>query len=217
MAGSSSEGRASRTPSVGTKISDEEYARLEASAATAIATESAQDLAELAAEYRELHRPANPTERFLVDTLIHNEWRLRRLRRVEADLWLTAATQHRATNPDPAASPSLGDAFADSAAVFERLERIVNSCERNRCRALKELQAAQAQSKLTPQPEESTTTSASSGLFRNSPETHANPSPPEPAARPSFDEIADAVDAAEIKFRETGKWPRNMAELLQKT
>ena len=33
MAGSSSEGRTSRTRSVGTKISDEEYARLEASAA----------------------------------------------------------------------------------------------------------------------------------------------------------------------------------------
>jgi hypothetical protein len=33
MAGSSSEGRTSRTRSVGTKITDEEYARLEASAA----------------------------------------------------------------------------------------------------------------------------------------------------------------------------------------
>jgi hypothetical protein len=179
--------------------------------------ESAEDLAELAAEYRELHRPANPTERFLVDTLIHNEWRLRRLRKVEADLWLTAATQHRATNPDHAGSPSLGDAFAGSAAVFERLERIVNSCERNRRRALKELQASQAESKITPQPQESTATSESSGLFRNSPETPANPPPAEPAARPSFDDIADAVDAAEIKFRSTGIWPRTFAELLQKT
>jgi hypothetical protein len=48
-------------------------------------SESAEDLAELATEYHELHSPANPEERFLVDTLVNNEWRLRRLRLVEAD------------------------------------------------------------------------------------------------------------------------------------
>src|SRR5579862_7483430 len=49
--------------------------------------EKAEDLADLAAEYHEQYNPANPRERFLVDTLVHNEWRLRRLRRVEAELW----------------------------------------------------------------------------------------------------------------------------------
>ena len=49
--------------------------------------EKAEDLAELAAEYHQHHNPTNPNQRFLVDTLINNEWRLRRLRRVEAELW----------------------------------------------------------------------------------------------------------------------------------
>src|ERR1700678_4845196 len=53
-------------------------------------TESADDLALLAAEYHELHAPANAGERFLVDTMINNEWRLRRLRCVEAELWYAA-------------------------------------------------------------------------------------------------------------------------------
>jgi hypothetical protein len=49
--------------------------------------EKAEDLAELAAEYHDHHSPADPNQRFLVDTLVHNEWRLRRMRRVEAELW----------------------------------------------------------------------------------------------------------------------------------
>ena len=52
--------------------------------------ESAEDLAELAAEYHEHHNPADSDQRFLVDTLVHNEWRIRRIRRVEAELWQTA-------------------------------------------------------------------------------------------------------------------------------
>jgi hypothetical protein len=43
-------------------------------------SESAEDLAQLAAEYHELYISANVDERYLVDTLINNEWRLRRLR-----------------------------------------------------------------------------------------------------------------------------------------
>ena len=60
-------------------------------------TESAADLAELAAEYHDLHQPANAGERFLVDTLVNNEWRLRRMRCVEADLWVVA---HNTPNVD---------------------------------------------------------------------------------------------------------------------
>ena len=52
--------------------------------------ETAEDLAELSAEYHEHHSPADSKQRFLVDSLVHNEWRLRRTRRVEAELWQTA-------------------------------------------------------------------------------------------------------------------------------
>jgi hypothetical protein len=49
-----------------------------------------EDLAELSAEYHELYSPADSKQRFLVDTLVHHEWRIRRIRRVEAALWQTA-------------------------------------------------------------------------------------------------------------------------------
>src|ERR1700721_2849347 len=51
--------------------------------------EKPEDLAELADEYHELYIPADGKERFLVGTLVNNEWRLRRMRRVEAELWNT--------------------------------------------------------------------------------------------------------------------------------
>jgi hypothetical protein len=44
---------------------------------------------DLADEYRAVH-PTDAKQRFLVDNLVNNEWRLRRMRRVEAELWQTA-------------------------------------------------------------------------------------------------------------------------------
>jgi hypothetical protein len=64
--------------------------------------ETAEDLAELSAEYHEHHAPADTDERLLVDTLIHNEWRLRRMRRVEAVLWEHANIR----KPKPAIRPT---------------------------------------------------------------------------------------------------------------
>src|SRR5580658_10476281 len=103
--------------------------------------EKAEDLAELAAEYHEHHSPADSDQRFLVDTLVNNEWRLRRLRRVEAELWEHATNAFLAENIEAAACSS-GDAFATAAPTFESLQRIANSCERAYHRALKELQLA---------------------------------------------------------------------------
>src|SRR5580692_2522636 len=53
--------------------------------------ETPEDLAELTAEYHELCSPADSKERFLVDTLVHHEWRLRRMRRAKAGLWERAS------------------------------------------------------------------------------------------------------------------------------
>jgi hypothetical protein len=101
--------------------------------------ETAEDLAELAAEYHEHHKPADPDQRLLVDTLIANEWRLRRMRRVEAALWEQAANRFFTEHPESEACNS-ADAFATNSGSFERLQRMVNGCERNYHRALKELQ-----------------------------------------------------------------------------
>jgi hypothetical protein len=147
--------------------------------------ESAEDLAELAAEYHELHSPANPEERFLVDTLVNNEWRLRRLRVVEADLWQSAVDAYLEKHTETE-SATTGQSFIACGPAFERLQRIVNSCERHYHRARKELQtvqvarandlaASESESDAADpldrhtQPAQSTATSASSGSFyRNS-------------------------------------------------
>ena len=154
--------------------------------------ETAEDLAELTAEYREQHNPANATERELVDTLVHNEWRLRRMRRVEAVLWEHAANSYLTQHPDEDACNS-ADAFVANSAQFERLQRIVNACERNYHRALKEL-VARAHGLRTSQPapaptaaqasqpEESKPAPAPAIPFRQTPQPEAeedavNPSP----------------------------------------
>jgi hypothetical protein len=166
--------------------------------------ESAEDLAQLAAEYHQLHSPANAEERFLVDTLVNNEWRLRRLRRVEAELWLTARNQSQAENPDGAAALTAADAFAHSGPVFERLQRIVNSCQRNFNRASQEL-AAIAQAKLEAQAEQSTTTSASSASFHNQ--------PPAPPQKPPY---VPPYTPAEMKERAQKLWEKLVAEEKQR-
>jgi hypothetical protein len=148
--------------------------------------ESAEDLAELAAEYHELHSPADVNERFLVDTLVNNEWRLRRLRVVEADLWQSAVDAYL-ENHTETESATTGQAFVTCGPAFERLQRIVNSCQRHYKNALKELQAlaaarhaqssAAAEAAPTPQPEEPKTTSESWASLRTNSQI-AVPAPP---------------------------------------
>jgi hypothetical protein len=166
--------------------------------------ESAEDLAELAAEYHELHNPADADRRFLVDTLVSNEWRIRRLRRVEAELWDTATNIFMAANTEPPACSS-GDAFATAAPTFERLQRVVNSCERAYHRAMNQLKVGQAlppakpgplpqeagpspapapTAPQPPQPEQSTPTSAKLGSFRQNPKTPPPAAPKTPDAPP---------------------------------
>jgi hypothetical protein len=99
-----------------------------------ISGETAEDLAQITAEFSEKFRPADATERFLVETLIHNEWRLRRMRRVEAAVWEQALGKHAALD---ARSP--GQALPTAVAALDRLQRIIDSCQRNYHRALKEL------------------------------------------------------------------------------
>jgi hypothetical protein len=161
--------------------------------------ESAEDLADLAAEYHGQYSPANPKERFLVDTLVNNEWRLRRLRRVEAELWEHATNTFLAANSEAPACSS-GDAFASASPTFERLQRVVNSCERTYHRALKKLvarghalrtpqaEAEPAAEPPAPQPEQSKPSSASSASFRPNPKTP-------PSAPPSASPAAPASPA----------------------
>jgi hypothetical protein len=175
--------------------------------------ESAEDLAELAAEYHQHHSPADPDQRFLVDTLINSEWRIRRTRRVEAELWDHATTTFLAEHTEAPACSS-GDAFATASPTFERLQRIANSCDRTYHRAHKELQRLKAKvgqalpptnpgsppqqpdpepapaATDAPQPEQSKPTSANLASFRQNPKS---PTPPPPVPAPDAPPVATAA------------------------
>ena len=148
--------------------------------------ETPEALAELTAEYQERHTPSNPAEHLLVETLVHSEWRLRRMRRVEANLWESANFACRVNKlihdlPVPEHCSS-GECFLTDSPTFERLQRVVNSCERDYRIAMKDLVARAHLLKMglrAPQPEDSTTSSAKLAPLRQSPE----PAPPSaPAA-----------------------------------
>ncbi len=180
--------------------------------------ETGEDLAHLAAEYHEQFQPSTPAMRFLVDTIVDNEWRLRRFRRVEAELWneqgeslLTSKARRRQNDLDPedgatvTVNVSAAETFLAAEKSLLHLQRMVNSCERNLHRALKELQRLQAAQfdavekageaaaeaiTPAPQPKQSTPTSIFSRNEPNSPKVPpqfrpANP-PSGPPAKPDL-------------------------------
>ena len=96
-------------------------------------------------EYYARWLPANADECLLVDSLIHANWQLRRLRRVQAQLWqheLHEAAQSR-FNPLDDHGP-LGDVYGRSLDKFTRLQRHLESTERSYHRASKELHRLKA-------------------------------------------------------------------------
>jgi len=132
--------------------------------------EDAAELEALAANYEKQFQPADPLERFLVDSLINAEWQLRRLRKVEASLW-----EREISN---AADPL---AIFDSPA-FNRLQRRIDAAERSYHRVLKELHRARKEAAAA-QPSKD---DPEIGLVP-SPATHPRPTAADslPAPRPS--------------------------------
>jgi len=102
--------------------------------------ENAADLRQLTAEYYERFAPATPEERFLVDTLVHDEWLLRRFRRIDAALFEYQFKNY--VHPDPATDP--GRAFSNVSNTFARLQRRISETERSYLRVLKELEHLRA-------------------------------------------------------------------------
>jgi hypothetical protein len=90
----------------------------------------------LTAEYHDRFRPATPEERLLVDTLIHDEWLLRRFRRVDAEIFECEMQDAWTPKNDCAA----GQAFGRGANTFSRLQRRIDSTERSYHRTLLALQ-----------------------------------------------------------------------------
>jgi hypothetical protein len=119
------------------------------SQALIIKGESQTDLDALTAEYYAEHHPATPTGRALVNTLIHNEWLLRRLRRVETDTWNQGIEFLEDSEYQPK-NHLLADTFANKDDKFLLLQRRIDSLDRAWHRALKALRQLQADPPRTP-------------------------------------------------------------------
>ena len=157
--------------------------------------ETPEDLAELAAEYHEHYNPADAHERSLVDTLVANEWRIRRMRRVEAGLWEHASNLFIVRNLDTTTTCTSAEAFATDSATFERLQRVVSSCERDYHRAHKEFVVARGHALRSSQPETENVGQALSPA--NMP---ANPGPPSPSPTPQTEQ-SKATSTTSASFR----------------
>jgi hypothetical protein len=119
--------------------------------------EDPDQLEVLVAEYQERFATATPERRLLVDTLVNSEWLLRRLNRAEAEFWQYEA--HRTESNYNSNEHPIGRVLYHGDRTFDRLQRRIDSVDRNYHRALKELQSLEA----AEQPVESPATGVSSG------------------------------------------------------
>jgi hypothetical protein len=97
-------------------------------------------LTALLEEYFQRYRPAVPEQRDLVDILVRSTWTLRRLAVAEAQVY--SHEMDRANHLDQE-SP-IGHAFCLSDRTLSRLQRMINSTQRNYRDALHELERLQS-------------------------------------------------------------------------
>ena len=112
--------------------------------------EDPAELEALTAEYDHQFQPAAALERFLVDALVAADWQLRRLRRVEAELWAHQISLKQKFGSLNEEAP-LGNVFDYGRDAFTRLQRRIDSTERSYYRALTQLQ--RLRSGATPDPD----------------------------------------------------------------
>ena len=96
--------------------------------------EDRAEFAQLQHEYLTRFQPLTPEERFQVDTLLRNEWILRRLFRAEAHLW-----EYHTIRADRSEGVPLGEALVAANDVFRRLQRRITLAERSYKDALDQL------------------------------------------------------------------------------
>ena len=170
-----------------------------------IRSEDPEALAQLTAEYYAEFHPITARQRDLLDTVVHNQWLIRRLRLTESDLY----TRHfvdRDHDFDPKWDHHVAQRehpLSDSYAVLEkrllRLQSRLNSLERSTRLALKELRDLQsgvgvpvfgsvpdsacqpAEGRQAPQPIDSTALSDQIGFVPSIPADPCSPIPnPQP-------------------------------------
>ena len=91
-------------------------------------------------EYYQRYRPAHPEQRDLVDILVRSTLTLRRFAVAEAQVW----TYRLDTSIKLSITPAMGHAFSACDRTLDRLQRFVNSTQRNYRNALHELERLQS-------------------------------------------------------------------------
>jgi hypothetical protein len=137
--------------------------------AEAIPGEDPEELLALAAEYYRSFAPRRPEHYALVDHLIASEWLLRRLRKIEGQLWeqeIARASEYSSFNP---AAP-LASTLSSVENRLTRLQRRMDSANRAYHRALNQIRRLQ-QTPLGP--------------FQPEPPAEQPAEPPTPPAQPS--------------------------------
>jgi hypothetical protein len=159
--------------------------------------ESREEFAALQYEYFARFQPLTPEERFQMDTLLRNEWILRRLFRAEAHLW-----EFHTLRADRSAGTPLGEALTAGNEVFRRLQRRITLAERSYKDAFAELGRLQqtrgpaAAPSEEPQPQPEIADSPELASFRT-PSLGPRPAPPKPPPQ----EPASSVPRADQERR----------------
>jgi hypothetical protein len=113
--------------------------------AQVIPGEDPADLQAMADGYTREWAPQTHLERFLVDSLVRADWLLRRLSRVEAEIWTHEMEGYRGFTFSKLDEKSpIGDVYSRSTDAFTRLQRRIDSTERSYYRALTQLQRLRA-------------------------------------------------------------------------
>ena len=137
--------------------------------AMVIPGEDPAELEQLVVGYHRQFLPATPLENFLVDALVHADWQLRRLHKVESQLWASAL------NRQPS---GLGKAWEAGSQVLPHLYRRIDAVERSYYNALRQLQRRKTASAGQPAVREPDPKLASFSTVLETPRPAAGPEPP---------------------------------------
>jgi hypothetical protein len=151
-----------------------------------IGHESTFKLEELERQFTAEYQPATPTERSLVDSLIHYEWLLRRYRWLETETWRASTSM---LSRDQMETTWTGHAFILNPAI-SRIHRLRNSTQRAFRETLAELRTLQAERLAQPEPEsqaiENKHETEELASFRQIDEFEPSSSLPVPPAHPKY-------------------------------
>jgi len=128
--------------------------------AEVIPGEDPDELEALVRGYHQQWQPADLTERLLVDTLVRNDWRLRRFRRLEA-IWAGRFRQAEDSMRSLDREVRLGEIFLRKTEMFGRIQDFSERSSARIVKQLKRLQGGRRAGKTQPETQAKPATAAS--------------------------------------------------------